>query len=267
MSSFHARCHVAITPGYFWPHASAKAANAVSAAVRDGVAWIGFIAARIRWTTQFWTVTSGRIVAAALGSTDHLCWGYGRAHANARAYGWSVNHTNTQRLWSEEGSRVPQKRKRKRGGAFIGSAPVTAAYPYRALAIDFYADHPVDVSITGEHLVGSLERLSITHGLPAILRMDNGPEMTCRAIAEWVHDAVALVFIPPAEPWKNGYVESFHSHQRDEYLNITAFPSLLHARVQLTDWHHEYNHMSMHSSLGYKTLTEYAEHCTCTKLD
>lgn len=87
INSFHDRGHAAITPGYSRPHAAAKAANAVSAAVRDGVAWIGFIDARIRWTRQFWTVTSCRIVAAALGSADRPRWGYGRAQADARAYG------------------------------------------------------------------------------------------------------------------------------------------------------------------------------------
>ena len=43
--------------------------------------------------------------------------------------------------------------------------------------------------------------------------------------------------------------------------------SLLHARVELTDWHHEYNHLRRHSSLGYQAPTEYAETCTCTKPD
>jgi Transposase and inactivated derivatives len=50
-------------------------------------------------------------------------------------------------------------------------------------------------------------------------------------------------------------------------LNITTFATLLHARVELTDWHHEYNHIRRHSSLGYKSPTEYAEACTCTTPD
>ena len=135
---------------------------------------------------------------------------------------------------------------------------MTAAYPHHVWAIDFQADHleggtgfniasiidehtrlvlddTVDVSITGEDLVGILERLSITHLRPVILRMDNVPELTCRAVAEWAHDVVGLASLPPGEPWKNGYVESFHSRQRDEFLNITTFPSLLHTRVKLTD--------------------------------
>lgn len=65
-----------------------------------------------------------------------------------------------------------------------------------------------------------LERLSIIHGPPAILRMDNGPGLTSKALADGV---VGLVFIPPGEPWRNGYVESFHSRQREEFLNINTF--------------------------------------------
>ena len=70
---------------------------------------------------------------------------------------------------------------------------------------------------------------------------------------------------PPGEPWKNGYVESFYSRRRDEFLNINTFPSLLHPRVEFTDWHHESNHLQRHSSLGYKAPTEYAEHRTYIK--
>jgi len=29
--------------------------------------------------------------------------------------------------------------------------------------------------------------------------------------------------------------------------------------------HREYNHMRRHSDVGYKTPSEYADHCTCTK--
>jgi hypothetical protein len=83
--------------------------------------------------------------------------------------------------------------------------------------------------------------------------MDNGPELTCRALARWAQGVVDLAFILPGEPWKNGYVESFHSRQRDEFHYITTFATLLHARVELTDWHREYNHVRRHSSLGYKT--------------
>ena len=75
------------------------------------------------------------------------------------------------------------------------------------------------------------------------------------------------MFIPPGEPWKNGYVESFHSRQRDEFLNIATFASLLQARVELTDWHQEYDHVRRHSSLGYQPgRTHYELHLHQTRL-
>lgn len=180
----------------------------------------------------------------------HPRWGYRRAHAQARADGWCVNHKKTQRLWREEGLRVPQRRRRKRRGTSTGTAPVKAAYRNHVWAIDFQndpredgsgfkmdaildehtrlvLDDTVDPSITGEDLVAILEALALEHGYPDILRMDNGPELTCQAIAQWAGVIVGLVFIPPGEPWYNGYVESFHSRQRDEFLNINVFASLL----------------------------------------
>ena len=39
---------------------------------------------------------------------DHPRWGFRRAYHAARAEGWYVNHKRLQRLWREEGLRVPQ---------------------------------------------------------------------------------------------------------------------------------------------------------------
>ena len=37
----------------------------------------------------------------------HPRWGYRRAYHDARADGWVVNHKKLQRLWRDEGLRVP----------------------------------------------------------------------------------------------------------------------------------------------------------------
>ena len=71
---------------------------------------------------------------------------------------------------------------------------------------------------------------------PAVLRCDNGPELACQAVADWAGGRVGLSFIPPGEPWRNGYVESFNSRIRDECLNINIFWSLAQARVVISDW-------------------------------
>jgi hypothetical protein len=40
--------------------------------------------------------------------------GFRPAHIDARAEGWNVNHMKIQRVWRDEGLRVPQRRRRKR---------------------------------------------------------------------------------------------------------------------------------------------------------
>ena len=50
-------------------------------------------------------------------SRAHPRWGYRRAHAQLREQGWRVNRKAVQRLWREEGLRVPaRRRKRQRLG-------------------------------------------------------------------------------------------------------------------------------------------------------
>ena len=68
--------------------------------------------------------------------------------------------------------------------------------------------------------------------------------------------------IPPGEPWRNPFIESFNGRLRDEFLNLNVFWSLAHARVLITDWKHAYNHHRPHSSLGYVTPAEYAASCS-----
>ena len=217
---------------------------------------------------------------------DHPRRGFRPAYHDARAEGWQVNHKKIQRLWREEGLRVPQRRRRKRHGTSTAPDSVVADAPNRVWAVDFQFDvttdgRPIKIvsiidehtreclggmverSITGEHLIGELGRLAAERGTyPAVLRCDNGPELACGAMAEWAAGHVGLHFIPPGEPWRNGYVESFNSRIRDECLNISSFWSLAQARVVISDWKHEYNHHRRHSSLGYQPPARYAATCT-----
>ena len=80
-------------------------------------------------------------------------------------------------------------------------------------------------------------------------------------MADWAEDRVGLAFIPPGEPWRNAYIESFNGRLRDECLNIELFWSLAHARVTIGDWKAEYNHHRRHSALGYQPPARYAQNC------
>jgi putative transposase len=216
---------------------------------------------------------------------SHPRRGFRPAYHDARGEGWNVNHKKIQRLWREEGLRVPQRRRRKRRGTSTIDTP-TADAPNRVWAADFQFDATTDGrpiklvsiidehtreclggmverSITGEDLITELDRLAVLRGAyPAVLRCDNGPELACAAMTEWASEHVELHFIPPGEPWRNGYVESFNSRVRDECLNINTFWSLTQARVVIGDWKHDYNHYRRHSSLGYLPPARYAASCT-----
>ncbi|MEV4605076.1 IS3 family transposase [Amycolatopsis sp. NPDC049253] len=215
----------------------------------------------------------------------HPRWGFRRAYHDARGEGWLVNHKKIQRLWRQEGLRVPQRHRRKRlGVSTTGLVPVADA-PNKVWAVDFQFDATTDgrpvkiVSIVDEHtreclgglversitaqaLIEELDLLTVERGYPGVLRSDNGPEFACATLREWAGERVGLAFIPPGEPWRNGYIESFNGRLRDECLNITLFWSLTQARVVISDWKDEYNHHRRHSSLGYQTPAGYAAACT-----
>ena len=156
---------------------------------------------------------------------------------DARGEGWTVNHKRIQRLWRQEGLRVPQPRRRKRVGSSTAPDHPVADAPNRVWAVDFQFDsttdgRPVKIvsivdehtreclgglverSITGDRLIDELDRLAQDRGYPAVLRCYNGPELACTAMADWAQDRVGLAFIPPGEPWRNGYIESFNGRLR-----------------------------------------------------
>ena len=212
--------------------------------------------------------------------------GFRRAYHGARADGWYVNHKRLQRLWREEGLRVPQRRRRKRVGTSTTTHSLVADAPNRVWAVDFQFDATTDgrpvkiVSIVDEHtreclgglvehcvtaddLIDELDRLAAHRGYPAVLRCDNGPELACAALADWAGDRVGLAFIPPGQPWRNGYIESFNSRVRDECLNINIFWSLAHARVVIGDWKYQYNWDRSLSASGHPICSAlYVSICT-----
>ena len=69
-------------------------------------------------------------------------------------------------------------------------------------------------------------------GRPRVIRMDNGPEFISHALQEWAtEDRTIQAFIPPGQPWHNGFVESFHNRMKDELLEDNSIENLEHARL------------------------------------
>ena len=72
----------------------------------------------------------------------------------------------------------------------------------------------------------------VHRGTPAFLRSDNGGEFIAGKLRSLLEEAqVTSYFIDPGSPWQNGFIESFHSHLRDELLDREAFATLWEALV------------------------------------
>jgi len=205
-------------------------------------------------------------------------YGTPRITAMLRHEGWSVNHKRVERIWRQEGLKVPQKQP-KRGRLWLGDGSCIRMRPERkdhVWAYDFVAGRThegvpfrmltiVDeftrecLAIDVARKLGSddvLERLAwlmATRGVPEHIRSDNGPEFTAAVVREWLGKVgVKTLFIEPGSPWENGYVESFNGKLRDELLDREIFYSLNEAKVLIGGWREHYNRVRPHSSLGYR---------------
>ncbi len=214
----------------------------------------------------------------------HPRWGYRRAHAVLRREGHHLNRKKVQRLWREEGLRVPPRRhKRQRMGVSTTPADrLSALYPNHVWALDFQFDvtstgHTlkllnitdeftreslsdlVDYSIDADRTVEVLDHLVLERGAPTFIRCDNGPELTANALRDWCRfTRTGTSYIEPGSPWQNPWVESYNSRMREELLSIEQFDTRLEAQVLVADWREEYNTYRPHSALGMLTPVEFA---------
>lgn len=210
-------------------------------------------------------------------SRDRPRWGYRRAHAQLLQDGFTLNRKRTQRLWREEGLRVPQRRRKRQrlGESTAPAARLHAERPNHVWALDFQFDQTADGRIlkllhvvdefTREALemkcerridadatVAALDRLiALRAAVPEHIRCDNGPELTANALRDWCRfSGVGSAYIEPGSPWQNPYVESFNSRVRDELLAVELFCNLAEAKVMVEDWREDYNERRPHSALG-----------------
>jgi putative transposase len=192
--------------------------------------------------------------------------------------GWHVNHKRVERIWRQEGLKVPQKQPKRRRLWFNDGSCIRlrATHKNHVWSYDFVADRTHDGrairmlniidEFTGECLtircerkilaidvIETLARLFIIHGIPEYIRSDNGPEFVADILREWLHGLdVRTAFIEPGSPWENGYIESFNGKLRDELLNGEIFDTLKEARVVTERWRRYYNTERPHSSLRYR---------------
>lgn len=208
------------------------------------------------------------------------------AQANPR-YGYrrvavvsGVGAGRAWRLWKQHGFKIEAQRTRKprKKDKSTSPLPQQAEYPNHVWTYDILFDRLADgrpfktlsvldeftreclgilvaTSILAEDVTSFLSGILQQRNAPVFLRSDNGSEFTAETVQTWLADKkVGPAFIPPGQPWKNGFIESFHDKFRDECLQREWFLSLLDAQVVIADWRLHYNTQRPHSSLGYKTF-------------
>jgi len=209
-------------------------------------------------------------------------YGYRRIVALLRREGWTASRKQIQRLRRAEGLLVPPPRKRSTRRGVSTGLPTQATHRGHVWTWDFIADATVHGGalrmltvldeytkevhvLRPERRIGSADVIALVktaiakHGAPEYIRSDNGSEFIAKDLQQWLtSENIKTIYITPASPWENGFVESFHSRFRDECLNREQLWTLTEARVVIEDFRQEYNAQRPHSSLGYLAPQHFA---------
>ena len=205
-------------------------------------------------------------------------YGYRKVAALLRAAGWLINDKRVERLWRQEGLKVPA-RQPKRGRLWDGDGSclrLRPEYPNHVWSYDFVEARThdgrkfrmlnvldefsreclvirVDRKLKATDVIDVLSDLLILRGVPAHIRSDNGSEFIAKSVQSWIAAVGArTAYITPGWPWENGYVESFNAQIRNELLNGEIFYTLKEAQIMIEGWRRHYNTVRPHGALGYR---------------
>ena len=205
-------------------------------------------------------------------------YGYRRITALLKAEGCQVNHKRVERIWRQEGLKVPSKQP-KRSRLYLNDGSCIRLRPCwenHVWSYDFVSDRlyngktfrmltvideytrrclaiRVGYQLKAEQVLETLAELFMYEGTPDYLRSDNGSEFRSKEVQEWLTlVGVKTAYITPGSPWENGYNERFNGSLRDELLNGEIFYTLIEAKTLIENWRCHYNEVRPHSSLNCK---------------
>jgi putative transposase len=180
-----------------------------------------------------------------------------------RTDGHVKNHKRTYRIYCEEGLQVRTKRRKK---LYRPRVPmIVPDGPNQRWSVDFVSDQLANgrrfrvFNVVDDYsrepfsgcrfldqrrrLARELDQLASADRCPERIVMDNGPELTSKAMFFWSQrTGVKLHFIQPGKPTQNAFVESFNGKFREYCLNLNWFASLEDARSTIDAWRHHYNY-------------------------
>ena len=192
--------------------------------------------------------------------------------------GWKISPSRVERIWKQEGLKVPQKQP-KRGRLWLNDGScvrLRATHKNHVWSWDFVMDRTDDgrvikiLTLIDEYtkealavyparrirandVIDILADVMVERGIPEYLRSDNGPEMIAKVLRNWLaRVGTKTAYIMPGSPWENGYCESFNGKLRNELLDGEIFYTLREAQVIIEQWRWHYNRIRPHSALGYR---------------
>jgi putative transposase len=208
-------------------------------------------------------------------------WGFRKMFAWLKNQGYDWNHKKVYRVYCEMGLNLRVKPKKRLPVRF----PQPLARPQAAnqcWSLDFMSDSlengrafrtlniiddfnreglwiEVDTSLPAWRVIRVLEMLILWRGAPQRLRMDNGPELISKLLAEWAAaKGIVLDHIQPGKPAQNAYIERFNRTYREEVLDAYLFSSIEEVRRITEPWLEEYNAVRPHAALGDVPPYQYA---------
>jgi len=209
-------------------------------------------------------------------------WVYRFLHWALRQEGLAVNRKRVYRLYCEEGLRIRRRHRRKQVAAAAREKLEAPTRANERWSMDFMSDEfedgsalrllnlvddltrespamEVDRSLPATRVIECLERAGEEYGFPETIVVDNGPEVSSKALHAWAYRrGVTLHFIEPGKPVQNAFIESFNGTCRDDCLNRELFLDLADAKRKIERWRRHYNEERPHSSLGHQTPEEFA---------
>lgn len=201
-------------------------------------------------------------------------WGFGLCFLylrNVKGYPW--NHKRVYRIYRELelNLRIKPKRRIKRDKPDALSVPTAVNQVW---SMDFMSDSlidgrtlrtfnviddynreglgiDVDLSLPSLRVIRSLEQIIEWRGIPAAIRLDNGPEYISQSLIDWANSKrITLLYIQPGKPTQNAYIERFNRTARHEWLDLHQFHSVAHAQKLATKWLWKYNNERPHTGIG-----------------
>ena len=207
--------------------------------------------------------------------TKHPAIGVWQCHYRMRLLGHVWNFKRVYRVYTGMGLNI-RRRTKKRLPARVKQALFQPAAPDQVWSIDFMHDTlwdgrtyrmlnilddynrevlamEVDTSLPALRVIRVLERLKEHRSLPAMIRVDYGPEFISAKLDHWCREHnITLTYIQPGKPTQNAYVERLNGSIRRELLSACVFRTLDEVRLRTTEWMYDYNHLRPHKALGYR---------------